>query len=128
MSRPDFLTLVSTRSRTHMLRNLLIKFERQRNPASVGVALAALSFAIPDPATRSSADVVVCDLLRLATTYLHDLVHRRPGQGSREGASHSKGVHREIVWQACFPQINGRAGERSFGSRKGAENPGYPPT
>ena len=54
--------------------------DRGSRLVSVRVALAACSLATPDPATRSSADVVLCYYcLRLPTTHLQDLVHHRPG-------------------------------------------------
>ena len=76
------------------------KVGRQRKSASVRVALAAFSLVTPDPAIRSGPDVVLCHWLRLQASNLHD---RRPGRGAGEGASHSKGAHREMVRQACLP-------------------------
>ena len=112
MSHPNFFTLASTLSCTCC--EIFLELGRPRKPASVRVALTAFSLATLDPATRSSADVVLCYCFRLPTTvfFFNDLVHRRPGQGSGEGASHSKGVHREMVRQARF-------------SRKGLQGSGH---
>ena len=87
-------------------RQIFFELGRQRKPASVRVALAAFPLATLDPATRSSADVVICYGLRLPTTDFHDLIHRRPGQGSGEGATNSKGVHREMARQARLSQMD----------------------
>ena len=95
LSHPNFLTLASALARTCC--EISLKLGRQRKPVSVRVALAAFSLASVDPTTRSSTDVVLCYCLRLSTTYFHDIVHRRPGQGFGEGASHSNGVHRDMV-------------------------------
>ena len=99
--------------------------DRGSQLAPAYIALAASALATPDPATRSSAHVVLTYLLRLPATYLHDLAHRRPGQGFGEGASRSKRVHRDIVQQTCLSQ-KGLQGKRLFGLRRRVENPRPP--
>ena len=100
-----------------------LELGRPRKPASVRIALAVFSLAILDPATRSSADVVLCYCLRLLTTDFHDLVHRRLGQGSGEGSTHSKGVYRELVRQARLSQM----GQQRSGHTGCGEGPRTPP-
>ena len=118
MSHPNFFTLASTLSRTCW--EILLELGRPRKPASV--PLAAFSLATLDPATRRSADVVLCYCPRLLTTDFHDLVHRRPGQGSGEGTTHSKGVHHVMVRQAHLSQ-NGLQGSGHTGCGDGPRTP-----
>ena len=86
LSHPNIFTLASTLRRTCC--EIFLELGRQRKPAKVRVALATFSLATLDPATRSSADVVLCHCLSLQTTDFHYLVHRRPGQGPGEGPTH----------------------------------------
>ena len=89
------------------------------------MALAAFSLAA-HLSTRGGPDFVLCCRLRLPTTSLHDLVHRRPGQKCAGGAFYAIGMHHKMVQRLRRPQINCVAGRLSYGLLDEVDSTGIP--